>query len=763
MVFFQNPLLLLLSLLSIPLFFRCFKIEQKEWKIVSLLNALLLVLLAISAAAPTLQTDTNQVVQREIVFLDDKSDSMISEGPNISIDSVSVDKRVLTSGDNSEIKKSLLNAVESNKTYLLRTDLQGVEDTKPIIDAYQERNSTINVLKTDLNDETSIKIKGPDKTVPEAENRFKINIDSTNDRNVTVEVLINGEQRLTKKTSGELTFTESFSSKGDYRIKARILDVEDEYSENNRFYKSVEVIDKPDILVVGEEGQLNEKLSDFYDVTARDTLPSQLSEYYTVVLKEEPQRKSELRTYLIDGNGMMFTGESTFDLLPVREAEVTDQTSNPSMLLALDVSTTELCSEGTCDSIDVQTSRTFAYSVVESLQRDYPGTQLGLLAYSDGYIPLVEPGLLRENSAKLKESIRSLRLQGGDEYHQLGISGSVDMLNGSGNIILVSDGVPPGGGGVYGPVYRGITSSGAEDVTDEDYKRKLLNYTENLPEDVKLFTVAVGEEGDKELDFLENLAREGGGTSYETVDEFYENPPEDIGGGGYGDERFLKVTQSNHFITSGLNNLRLATSQFDDVKTKDSASKLIATSGGQSALSSWRYGLGRVASFSTGGQDLERIIDQRPAIISRSVAWTSGDPQRKENLTIQINSARKGEEVVAISPKPQEGFNRVSENRYQREITPNNTGFHGFRNQEFAYNYRREIEGLGYNDKKLENIAHSTGGRVIDESKVNELKGEASVSKEKYKERKNLSSHILLIALILFLLQVGYRKTRGLI
>lgn len=763
MVFFQNPVFLLISLLSIPLFFRCIKIDQKEWKVVSFLNGLLVILLALSAAAPTVQTDKDQVAQREIVYLDDRSDSMISGGPNISIEDVAVDKRVLASGDNSEIKKSLLNAVENNKTYLLRTDLQGVEDTKPIIDAYQERNSSLNVLKTDLGDETSVKIEGPDTTVPEAENKFKINIDSTSDRNVTVEVLINGEQRLTEKTSGELTFTESFSSKGDYRIEARIQDVEDEYRENNRFYKSVEVIDKPKILVVGEEGRLNEKLSDFYDVTARDTLPSELSGYYTVVLKEEPQRKSVLRSYLIDGNGLMFTGESTFDLLPVREAEVTDQTSNPSMLMALDVSTTELCDEGTCDSIDVETSRTFAYSVVESLQRDYPGTQLGLLAYSDGYIPLVEPGLLRENSGDLKESIRSLRLQGGDEYHQLGISRSVDMLNESGNIILVSDGVPPGGGGVYGPVYRGITSSDAGDVTDEDYKRKLLNYTENLPEDIKLFTVAVGDEGDKELDFLEDLAREGGGTSYETVDEFYENPPEDIGGGGYGDERFLKVTESNHFITSGLDNLKLATSQFDEVDTKDSASKLIATSGGRPALSSWRYGLGRVASFSTGGQDLEKIIDQRPAIVSRSVAWASRDPQRKENSTIEINSARKGEEVVATSSKTKEGFNRVSENRYQKEITPNNTGFHSFRNKEFAYNYRQEIEGLGYQDEKLENIADSTGGRVIDESEVNELKNEASVSKEQTTERKTLSNYILLVALLLFLLQIGYRKTRGLI
>lgn len=727
------------------------------------MNGLLVVLLALSAASPTLQTDTDQVTQREIVYLDDNSDSMISEGPNVSIEHVSVDKRVIASGDSSDIKKSLLNAVESNKTYLLRTDFQGVGDLGPIINAYQDRNSSLNVLKTDLDNETSVKIEGPEKTVPKAENRFKIDVSSTNNRNVNVEVLVNGEKRLTKETSGEFTFTESFSSKGDYRVEARIQNVEDEYSENNVYYKSVEVIEKQEILIVGDEGRLNEKLSDFYDITSRNTLPSELSKYYAVILKKEPTSKSNLRSYLIEGNGLMYTGESSFDLLPVREAEITDQTSNPSMLMALDVSTTELCGEGTCDSIDVETSRTFAYSVVESLERDYPGTQLGLLAYSDGYIPLVEPGLLRENSADLKKNIRSLRLQGGDEYHQLGISGSVEMLNRSGNIILVSDGVPPGGGGVYGPVYRGITSSNVEDVTDQDYKRKLLNYTENLPDDVKLFTVAVGEEGDRELRFLEDLARKGGGTSYESVDEFYENPPEDIGGGGYGDERFLKVTDSDHFITSGLDNLKLATSQFDEVETKDSASKLISTSGGRPALSSWRYGLGRVTSFSTGGQDLEKIIDQRPSIVSRSVAWVSGDPQRKENSTIEINSGRQGEGVIATSSIDKEGFNRVSDNMYQREITPNNTGFHRFRNEEFSYNYRKEIEGLGYRDDKLEKIADSTGGRVLEESELGELKEDASVSNKKVSDKRDLSNYLLFIALILLLLQAGYRKTRGLI
>jgi len=762
-MFLQNPLFLLTAVLAIPLFVRAFRIEEREWKVVSFVNGLLIVLLAVSAASPSIQTSVGEVAQEEIVYLDDKSDSMMEEGPEISFEDVSVERRVLAAGDDSNIKKTLLNAVEENQTYIVRTDLQGVENVESIARAYRERNSSIYALKTDLKDEASIKIEGPSDAVPGAENSYDVTVDSTNDRNFTVQVLVDGEEKTTETTSNGFSFSHTFSNKGFHRIEARFKDVQDQYGENNQYYKSVEVIEKPEVLIVGGEGQLNEKLSDFYDVTTRNTVPEDMSSYYSVVLKKKPGSTSNLRSYLVDGNGVMYTGDDPFNILPIREADVIDETSNPSMLMALDVSKTELCGGGTCDRIDVETSRTFAFSVVESLERDYPGTQLGMLAYSDGYIPMVEPGLLRENSEELKTSIKSLRLRGGDEYHQLGISNSVKMLNGSGNVILVTDGVPPGGGGVYGPVYRGVTASDAEDITDKVYKEKLLNYTENLPSDVKLFTVGVGNDEDKELGFLEDLAREGGGTSYESVDEFYENPPEDIGGGGYGGEKFLKVTDSDHFITSGLNNLRLATSDFSEVETKDSATKLIATSGGRPALSTWRYGLGRVAAFSTEGEEVSGVLDQRPSIISRTVAWTAGDPQRKKNSSLNIESARQGEEVIITSSKDLEGLRRISEDRYRASLTPNETGFHTYLGKQFSYNYRAEIEGLGYQDSRLEELTGSTGGKVLEENEIDQMKSEASVSTEKTTDTRSFSNYILLMALALFVLQVGYRKNKGLI
>lgn len=776
----EQPLMLATILLAAPLILRAYRNQEENWKLVAAANALVIVLLAVAAASPAIQTDVEQVNQKQIIYLNDKSTSMMGNGPNISIADVSIDRRTLASGNTSNLQRALLNRAEENKTYLIRTDLQGLENTQKVIETYRSRNSSINFLKTDLDREASVSMTGPDVAVPGAENSYKVRVSSTDGEERQVSIFVDGEEKLTETTDGSIRFTESFEEEGYHRIEARI-NGSDRYSENNRYYKSVKVIEKPEILVIGDSGRLDEKLSEFYDITCQDTIPEDFSNYYSVVLKENLANPGNLRPYLIDGNGLMYTGDGTMDILPVEESESREETVNPSMVMALDVSKTEFCSGESCDRIDVETSRSFGLSVVKSLSQDYPGTELGMLAYSDGYFPLVKPGVLRENSDRMEDSLRRLKLRGGDEYHQLGIHESAQMLNGSGNILLVTDGAIPAAG-VYSNAFR-LDATGQPRNVDQDlypsdfdtskrnvnmypekYRSYILDYIGNrMPEDVNLFTVAVGNESQKNLGFLRELAAEGGGTSFDSVEEFYENPPEDIGGGGYGENKYLKLVDHSHYITSRFDELNVATSNFDPIKTRDSARKLAATSGGRPALSSWRYGLGRVASFSAGGKNLEQMLSQEPGLVSRTVSWTVGDPQRKEDSTVEIDSGRKGESVTISSGEELEGLTRKSEDLYETQVSPNKTGFHSFQEHEFAYNYRKEIQGLGYRDSELERLAERTGGEVVTPEELDSLESSASVTSTEVSETRSLSVFFLLAALLVFLGQVGYRKFNGLL
>ena len=756
----QKPLMLVFTLLVIPLVYRAYLNEDRQWQIVSLSASTIILLLSVAAASPAVQTSSETVTSKQLIYLNDKSRSMIESGPNISMEGVSIDERTIASGNSSELEKNLLSAVETNKTYLVRSDLQGLKNPEKVINTYRKRNSKIYFLQQELPAETSLTLQGPSISVPGAQNRFRAELSSTAPGvQENVKVTVDGEEKISREVQGDFSFTHRFQEEGYHTLKAEISR-DDPYSANNVFYRTVKVIEKPEILVLGSRGGLDRKLSEFYDVTVKSSLPQDLSQYYAVILKKKPENTAGLKPYLIDGNGLMYTGDGAMDILPVEKTSTTDETVNPSMVMALDVSKTEWSSEGTDNSIDIETSRSFGYSVVDSLNKDYPGTKLGLLAYSDGYFPLVQPGVLRDNSGKLLDSLRRLQLKGGDEYHQLGISKSVEMLNGEGNILLVTDGEIPGGGGVYGPVYRGQRYG---DITPKEYKRKLLNYTETLPKSVKLFTVKVGGQNDGDVDFLRKLAVKGGGTSFESVDAFYENPPEDIGGGGYGQNKYLKVVDFSHDITSVFDKLNVAVSRFDSVRTRDSASKLVSTAGGRPFLSSWRYGLGRVASFSAGGKDLGQVISQEPGLVSRTASWTVGDPQRKENSSVEIESGRLGQVVKVSSDQMMEGLSRKPGGGYETRIRPETTGFHSFRDHVFSYNYREEIQNLGFRRQLMEDIADSTGGNVISEGELESLRSELSVSSREVTESKSLSWILLVLALFVFLFHVGYRKLNGLL
>ena len=95
----------------------------------------------------------------------------------------------------------------------------------------------------------------------------------------------------------------------------------------------------------------------------------------------------------------------------------------------------------------------------------------------------------------------------------------------------------------------------------------------------------------------------------------------------------ISVVNTDHYITSDLE-INATITGFNDITPKPGAQKLVAMADGKPVLTTWRYGLGRVASLSTDdGNAWASAIYSPPTskLISATVNWAIGDPRPEEN------------------------------------------------------------------------------------------------------------------------------------
>lgn len=732
------------------------------------MNAFLLVLLVLAVSSPAIQSQSEQKTQKHITYLNDQSRSMVGLNRNITMEGVSINQKILASRNNSNLDRALLTLLEPNTTYLVNTDLQGVEDLEKVAENYNEKNSTLNFLEADQPTEASVAIEGPELTVPEANNRYSLQVSTTDDQPRDVKIFIDGELRFTESVQGEKSFTEVFEEKGIHRIEARI-EADDRYKQNNRFYKTVNVVDKPEVLVVGEEGQLEEKLSEFYELTKRDEIPSDLSKFYSVILKEKLKDTKSLKPYLADGNGLMYAGKGSMDILPVKEKDYSTSTSTPKIVIGIDksrgfVKNSEGFSKKCVIGDSIKESKKIGSTLISNLADYRPGTATGAFAYNETVFSFGEPKPLSNSDYTNKllgaggsGGILSIPVCG-SAYHIKAIESSLEMMDGSpGNIILITDGKVPPNKGIF---FEELKSGEKLKATEDDYRERAIELASEIPDEVSLHTVAVGK--DPKEGFLQELSEEGNGVSVGKSDNL-EKLTKNIQGGGGSNIKGISILDSNHFITEKFGMLRSSTSNFEEVAAKDSARELIRSSHGRPVLTTWRYGLGRVASFSAGGRNLESFISQDPAIVSRTMSWTVGEPQRKENSIIDVESGRGESPTVVSSDRKIEGLSRKSENMYQAKFRPERTGFHRFQDLVFAHNYPKEIENIGFRSEEIESLAESTGGKVYREEGLANLGSEVKAQRSEVVGTRSLSGYLVLVALLFFLSQVGYRKMNGLL
>ncbi|PSH02493.1 MAG: hypothetical protein BRC26_00265 [Nanohaloarchaea archaeon QH_8_44_6] len=745
MITFSQPYFLLVGILALPALYLAVTREPNFKKITAFTKALTVLLIAFALASPSLTVSEERSSEDKVVILEDNSRSTeIMHDTDLQFEDIKVEKRNIASGNSSDLSSGILQNIDKDKTYLLISDLQSSSPLDQVPDRVNERNSTLNILKPEFDPESSVKIKGPETTYPGAKNTFDVKVSSTEENIPKPQVTLNDEPVEIQKTEGDgkWQLTETFDDEGYNTIEASVAS-KDNFRDNNRYYKSVKVAEKPEILVLGEKGRISQEFSDFYSFEYRDEIPDDLSPYYAVIAKKN-FNEADLASYTAEGNGLIYTAELKEEnsVLPIRNSEYEDQ--GIKMMLLIDASqgsggecaegTEEFCFEREEEGGALERTQKISYLLLDSDTLP-SGSKVGALYYNKEPHLISKPKPLGENNhrEKLQGGITNIPT-GGNTLHYRAIKAGQEIIDGEGNLMLISDGE--------------VTALG-DFNNDTRNSRELAENSEE-----RIISVRVGENPNS--DYLNEIASLSGGYS---ISDVKSQEIKFQGGGSSADAVSLIKNNENHFITSGIS-VEGSTSGFYGAEPKPGAKQLVSGTNSEPFLTVWRYGIGRVAAFSGGEKDLGATMYRDSELVSKTLSWTVGEPQRKENNTITIEDGQVGEAVKVEANYPANGLKRQGENRYTGELETEDTGFHSFNDAVYSYNYNDEVENIGYSGD--ESIAHNTGGKVFTPDQKDEIRESVQqFNSREVKKQRDVSVYFLATALLVFLSEIGYRKRRG--
>lgn len=544
--------------------------------------------------------------------------------------------------DNATITDSVVKTLKSTRASNIKLITDGNEEgmREAILEAISKNKSIKMERLEPVKDEIGVKIKGPSKVLEGVENEYTI--ENVNEGEGNIKVELDGEIIKEEKTD-EMTIKKTFPE-GTHKLKATISG-EDTIEKNNVFYKTIRVIEKPNLLYMGESSYFTDYLEKICDLDIGETV----RDHDAVIVDEgEP----DLEEYVFNGNGVMFLGKTDSDLSPVRYSEAEKANKDVNVVVLLDKSGSAMFEE----------EKEIAVDIVKDINDEH---KVGVIAF-DSRAELVTP--LGRKSDDIYDTIRNIR-QGGSTNMKEAVERAINILKdeeGSRNIIIISDG----------------------------QDKNILEYTDDIRDAAKdgiiTHTVNIGKESN--VQNMRYLAGEGKG-------EFFspENSEEvEIVFSRKKDEFPLIAPPINHFITK---DLKLDSHLMGFIKNtpKDTGTILVKTAYNDPVLTVSRYGLGRIAALSTETRWASSMIEDDPVLISRMINWIVGEREQE----IEVEDGNIDEVLTFYSDKDLEGMNRIDEDLYKKEINPDSTGFHEFHGTSYAVNYPDELSRFGMNEDIL--------------------------------------------------------------
>lgn len=785
-LYFSEPRLLLL--VPLILIGGLVSLRWNRNRLLVLSRAAIFCLLAVALANPYVTvTETTQSKRPLITVVSDLTASTEIFDRDVAerVQADLPDSQIRTfSGTSTPLGDKILQYAQQGGALLLVTDGYSTTGRSPeeALALARSANTTVFALEMEPEREDySVEISGTSTAVLGGDYPFTIIVRSATsgfeglltvkaDNSIVYQKDVSGDERSTS-----IKISNRFTSTGTHLLEATIDFPQDYQRENDRYQKAVYVVPKPDVLLVGDdESPLSEVLSEQYKLTVTSTfraeqLGSDGKGYKAVVLDNQkygPELAS-LKEYVRNGGGLVVVGgEDAYDfgnyrnstleeVLPVKSFPSTFE-GGKTTVIVMDISgsTRREMSIGGATFLDYE--KALAIEILKS--PEFRDDRVSLVVFGTEAFVVFTPTPIAGKEMMIGDRISSLSPQAGaQEETQLdtGLSLAWNILNsssGDGEVIVISDGRVKEYPEVFEESARMIRNMGA---------------TVHLVE-VKSFEDAPG--GFREL------AAESGAEYHSAVypssvairaeerPEDLELPEEEVPANGYA----LMIADPNHYITSDLNLTANATG-FNDVTPKSGGQRLVVMLDGKPILTTWRYGLGRVAAFTSDDGTAwapEVYSATNSGLISRTVNWAVGDP-RPETGRIDAEDGWLGTPLdititSASPPKIGDGVvEKVGENRYMAVVTPDKQGIYTVGDYGIAVNYPLEFRNVGFNPE-FSKLIMSNGGKVFTESEVAGNLVEEARNRSKITTQQRVSRRwiLLLTALAVFLFEVMVRRLR---
>ncbi len=737
---------------------RLFRARGKFFILLS--KILFFAFLLIALATPYLEYEDTKGNLTKIKVLVDRSESMEIYDVEAALSRLeSVDTPLdiveLQLADYSSIGQSILNNIAPDENLLLVTDGQNnfgtdLEDVALFASTINSKLYAISLEEKE--EDAAITISGPSKVVSGVENTFTVQLNEVGNVRKRVKIFVDEVLETEEQYETPIELKKSFSS-GSHVIRA-VLENDDHFQQNNEFIKVVNVHEKPKLLFVSKSNSpLYELYYDFYDVDLRDDIGN-IDKYHAVVLNNiNADELSEddiekLEDYLNEENGLFVVGgKSSYDwgsyntslitnILPVSIGKAKKKKDIVNIVLLMDTGAGAHNSSWTVQPIDVQ--KAVAAEIVKGLSSQNKVAIIEANYYLNTITGLSEIGPKRE---QVVTDIALLKPAGASEF-EFAYQKAHEMLRlnkGSKNIVMITDGkIRP-------------------------YEKAMLpNLIKNANKDgIKTYVIGVITPEVQEIDetFMKELKEVGKGEYFTASEQqkiklYFGDPGEEPS-----DRVEAYVYDSNHFITREVDDIgRLY--GYNTVYPKSNARLLLTTNTGEPILTIWNYGLGRVASLSTDDGTLwnpEMLSSTNSEVLIRTINWLVENPERKNNLVVEIPQLRLGENAqitVKSDTLPQGEFYEEDKGIYKGNFYANETGLIEILGTRAGVNYKKEYLYLGI-DSNLEQILQVTGGEVIEEDFDDSLK---SMTKVETIKTKDLSWYFVLAAISLYLLEILIRR-----
>jgi len=763
------PLVLLLIVIIRKQFVRMDESSMKRARFLRwlmLIGRTIIMLLLLLALASPYSTEEKQLPgDPRLTILVDDSASMILYDTTF-VDSlkksievqIPVTVRHFGTPEDSPIADTLLQYL-GDKNLLLVSDGnnyagKSLNDVMAMASAMNTTVSAIN-LETDVK-EAAVTVVGASETVEGVEIPIMIGIDKVNIEKVPLKVTVDGQVVFDETTAqNEISITKRFPL-GVHKITAEIAS-SDRFSQNNVYYKSVNAVKKPKVLfVTGDSSSLGTITGILYDSDQMSRLPQNLDSYLAVIVnnlpasgfsKDDVDRLSE---YVGNGNGLvLFGGKGSFDygdykgsyletLLPVTIGTGRrDSGDDVSVVILIDISGSTSDFYGGGKAVDVE--KAIALDIIGQLRKD---NLVGVIAFNNQPFIISNIALLSQNEAEVTDKIKRLQ-NGGSTFIDTGISAAAAMLAyvpGSRNIILISDG-------------------------------KTLNYYKALDAvtgarslGIRTFSVDIGTSTD--VAKLKEIANEGGGLYFkpgvaQSIKLLFgqEKNPKDL--------KPLMVDDDSHFITRGMNLSNASVYGFNQVVPKATGKVLVSTVFNDPILTVGRFGLGRIAVFSTDDGTYwagDLLKSKNSKLISKAINWAIGNPSKNDAYNVAASDgvvAVPMQVIVKSVQLPQgDGFqlSKIGESLYSGSYTPTRPGFDKVLGREFAVNNPNEYLYIGLNPD-LKNLVEETGGAMFSATDsagiANRVKAASQVTKV---VRNYYRFPLIAIALLMLIIEITIRR-----